>query len=120
MDTSNGCDDVSCGRWRKPFFQARARVAAVHHGRQFTALREVLDEYFKQLVVRNLPGALVVAGNDRLVIPVGLVAGMVAYLAAMTAKMEEQAVAALGASHQPPEALDDVRPRRHRLMRALP
>ena len=54
--------------------EARSRVTAVHHGRELAALREVLDEYFKQLVVRNLPGALVIAGDDRLVIPVRLVA----------------------------------------------
>ena len=52
--------------------EARARVTAVHHGRELAALREVLDEYFKQLVVRNLPGALVVARHDRLVVAVGL------------------------------------------------
>ena len=52
--------------------KARATMATIHHRRQFTALREVLDEYFKQLVVRNLPGALVVARHDRLVVAVGL------------------------------------------------
>mmetsp|Transcript_768 Transcript_768/g.2122 ORF Transcript_768/g.2122 Transcript_768/m.2122 type:complete len:209 (-) Transcript_768:751-1377(-) len=88
--------------------EARPGVAAVHHRGQPAAGRERLDEHDVQLVVRDLPDAIDVAGDDRLVHAILLRKVGVCLLSTMATEVEKEHVARVCVLREPLACARDV------------